>query len=106
MQLSAGQFGGERSLRGASGDADGIAIPDIGQLVLRQAHVRSLGELRRAQLHRQHPQSLHDIRGPVSSKLIFHRRLRLSLSDIRRVFESSHGPGASGSRENRNRLVD
>lgn len=67
VQLFAGQPGNERSLRVNSGNADGVSLPNIRHLAFWLAHVRSLGQLRCSQLHRQHPQSLHDISGPVSN---------------------------------------
>lgn len=106
MQLLAGQLGGERSLRGASGDADGVALPDIGQLVLRSDHVRPLGQLRRAQLHRQHPQSLHDIRRSVSSKLITDQADASACASLRYPTEfgkSRYGSGSHGRSKSRHR---
>lgn len=102
VQLPAGQSGHQRPVRGHSGDADGHVLGDQRQMDLRRDRVQHMGELRRAQLHRLHPQSVHDQRGPL---LRHHQAARVrgetdsqthdTVGDTRVVLRRLHQPAAA-----------
>lgn len=65
LQLPPGVSSRQRPLRRHPGHADGAPLRDPGPLVFRPHSLRRLGLLRRALLHRLHPEPLHDQRRPV-----------------------------------------
>lgn len=65
LQLPPGISSRQRPLRRHPGHADGAPLRDPGTLVFRPHSLRRLGLLRRALLHRLHPEPLHDQRRPV-----------------------------------------
>ncbi|CAB0044240.1 unnamed protein product [Trichogramma brassicae] len=90
LQLSAGESGGERSVRRLARHAARHDVRDHGLVDLRLARLRGLGQLRRAQLHRQHTQSLHDIRRSLLRHLQA-ARVRRQADDA--PHDLLHGPG-------------
>lgn len=65
LQLPPGVSCRERPLRRHPRHADGAPLRDPGPLVVRPHRLRRLGLVRRALLHRLHPEPLHDQRRPV-----------------------------------------
>lgn len=65
LQLPPGVSSRQRPLRRHPGHADGAPLRDPGPLVFRPHSLRCLGLLRRALLHRLHPEPLHDQCRPV-----------------------------------------